>query len=367
MSADTKGDQGEPLEEEKQHGEPLLCSECFLDMGLKIDAYRIGFSKNIACPNCGKYDGKKLDLELGLKLTYRFFVRGTLFRCEYGAAPTIQFNEHKYGEHEFVGTEGIYDDIKLIESKLKIGLFSYGPRMWMIGEVEPLKDLQNISTRCKIIQRILNEYSGRLLLPEDFIFRLRVNPQRPGDPLQYDSPPDEFLGTGRLDSPTLPILYAFQDIEGCIHECRVTLEDELYLATMNPERPLKLLDLTELLKDSTTEFESLDMAIHMLFFAAKHSYEISREIAIATFNDGFDGLLYPSYYSQVRNGAIPFETAYGISIRKLEPLQPYARSQVMENICLFGRPVKNKVLTVKCINRLVLKKAMYDYHFGPIL
>src|SRR5690606_26331163 len=131
------------------------------------------------------------------------------------------------------------------------------------------------------------------------------------------SQPDKYLGRGRLDSLEQPIFYCSQDIESCVHECRVTAEDELYLATMRPTRDLRLLDLTGLLSEvDVTEFESLDMAVHMLFFASNHSYEITRAIAIEARKVGFEGLLYPSYFSQVRSGAMPFETVYGISVRR---------------------------------------------------
>lgn len=56
----------------------------------------------------------------------------------------------------------------------------------------------------------------------------------------------------------LPIMYASQDLQICVHECRVTAEDDLYVATLAPSRDMKLLDLTELLTEDVSEFESLD-------------------------------------------------------------------------------------------------------------
>jgi hypothetical protein len=80
----------------------------------------------------------------------------------------------------------------------------------------------------------------------------------------------------------------------CVHECRFTAEDELYVATLFPTRELKLLDLSALLKEEhSTEFESLDMAVHMLFLAGKHSYDISREIARVVHSVGYDGVVPP--------------------------------------------------------------------------
>jgi hypothetical protein len=62
----------------------------------------------------------------------------------------------------------------------------------------------------------------------------------------------------------------------------VTAEDELFVASLAATRDLKLLDLTQLLyEEHVTEFDGLDMAVHMLFLAGPHSYEITRLIAQA--------------------------------------------------------------------------------------
>jgi hypothetical protein len=50
--------------------------------------------------------------------------------------------------------------------------------------------------------------------------------------------------------------------------------------------------------------------------AGAHSYEICRAVASSAREAGFHGIAYPSYFSLLRTGAMPFETAYGISIRR---------------------------------------------------
>lgn len=145
----------------------------------------------------------------------------------------------------------------------------------------------------------------------------------------------------------------------------MAVEDDLFVATLRANRELRLLDLSVVLKENDTEFESLDMAIHMLFLAGSHSYAVSRAIALAAANHGFDGLIYPSYLSLVRLGVQPFETTFGISVRRLSAA--YARSQVIENLAVFRRPIAGKFVEVVCINRLVLKQVGYDLLFGPVL
>jgi hypothetical protein len=108
------------------------------------------------------------------------------------------------------------------------------------------------------------------------------------------------------------------------------------------------------------------MAIHMLFLAGEHSYEITRDIARAGRDAECDGIIYPSYFSLLRTGARPFETAYGISIRRFPEAAEYAKAQMIPNFALFGRPVEAGLVRVDCINRLVLTQIGYNAHFGPV-
>jgi len=340
----------------------LLCSNCFTDEGLRLDAFKIGIDTKKKCRECNSTDGKKLSSEQIAKLSHRFFVRGTLHKALYGAAPIIQFNNRQ--KTNIKVSDALSQDIRLIEKSVGVGFLYYGPRLWMVGEIEPLDDLRADKRKSQVLERIVNDYPRVTLNPDDTFYRLRVNPEYPKDHLQYDSPPT--TGNGRLDSSNLPILYGSQDLEVCVHECRVTVEDELYIASLQPKVELNLLDLTELLEEDVSEFESLDIAIHMLFYAGDHSYEICREIALKVKEGGYDGIIYPSYFSTMRTGAMPFDTVYGVSIRKLPLYTEYAKSQVIPNIALFGKPIQEEKVIVKCINKLILSKVQYDVTFGPV-
>jgi hypothetical protein len=103
----------------------------------------------------------------------------------------------------------------------------------------------------------------------------------------------------------------------------------------------------------------------MLFLAGKHSYEIIRKIAVAAKSAGFDGLIFPSYFSLVRLGVMPFQTTYGISHRRIESLQDHQESMAVPNLALFDRPIASGDVEVRCVNRLVMKQVHYGYQFGP--
>lgn len=353
---------------EAENDEPvLLCSDCFADEGLRIDAAKHGLEQQDACPNCKSTEGRKLTKKHIEGLAWRFFVSGTTVRCDYGAAPVIQCNEYHYGKSDISPSPWLKNDIKLIEDAAKIGFFHYGPRLWMVGEVEPLKALQDLAMRPQVVDRVLKEYPARELIEGTKFYRLRIGPNRPADPMEYDSPPATHTGNGRLCSPGFPVMYGSQDIDTCIHECRAAAEDDIYVATLKTRHDLRLLDLTHLLEEDCTEFESLDMAIHMLFLARSHSYEISRTIALAARDAGFDGVIYPSFFSLIRTGGHPFETAYGLSLRRFHPRRnQYAEAFTIQNLALFGRPLEKGIVGVECINRLILTQVGYRGHFGPV-
>jgi hypothetical protein len=345
----------------------VLCSECFEDQGLKLDAQNFGSDDASTCPNCGATSGKKLTQKAVGALAHRFFTWGTLLRLEYGAAPRIVGNNLR--ESSEIDTSPWFEaDLRLIEKTTGIHYFYYGPRTWMVGEVTPLKELQEPNTRSGVVQRIINEYPTRILEADEIFYRLRKGPKTPADFGEYDSPPMGIVGDGRFDFTDFPVMYGSQDLPVCIHECRAAAEDEIYVGTLVPTKSLKLVDLTAVLDEGEgmTEFESLDMAVYMLFFAGKHSYEIARAIAIAAKAADFDGLIYPSYFSSLRTGAMPFETTFGISLRRVRRLADYEKSKIIENLALFGRPIEQGHVKVKCIDKVIINRVDYGFHFGPV-
>lgn len=341
----------------------VLCSLCFSNEGLKLDAERIGTTSSEVCPTCGSNTGLKLDRHHALWLVHRFFVVGSLHKTEYGGAPVIQFNVMRKNEidpHPYHAA-----DAALLERVLGIGLFYYGPPLWAVGEVEPLKALEDPTQRDGIVQRILAEYPRFSLTPDQAFYRLRKGIGSSVTPSAFDSPPDHLCGKGRLDSPSLPVLYGSADLELCVHECRVTVEDLVHVATLRAARPLVLLDVTGVLEEPVTSFESLDMAVHMLFLAAEHAYPLARAIADAAAEAGFDGILFPSYFSLLRTGQPFLETAYGLSTRTFSGAAEHEAQKIVANIALFGHPIADGRVLIDCINRLYLRQAAYDLGFGP--
>jgi len=144
------------VKEQQEQEEFILCSECFSDPGLVLDARNIGLEDAGPCPNCSTVGAPKLTSRLALSLAHRFFVAGTIHRTEFGGAPVIQFND-RIGESDDLG-DRLSTDVALFEDVVGIHFFRYGPRLWMVGEVGPLKALQERTSRGAILERILEEY-----------------------------------------------------------------------------------------------------------------------------------------------------------------------------------------------------------------
>ena len=344
----------------------IACSNCFINEGLRLDAERLGEDDSSLCPRCAANEGRKFTPARLATLAQHFFVWGSVHRFDYGVAPEIQFNDRRKTDIDLPGS--LRADAAVFEDALGVGFFLYGPRFWMFGEIEPLKELQHDETRSAVIDRILCEYGSRILTAQDKFYRIRKNPSEPSQDGQYDSPP-RGLSNGRLDTPASPALYASPDLQTCLHECRVTAEDDLFVATLRPVRDLKLLDVAALLDEpqEVTEFESLDLAVNMLFLAGEHSYSITQELSRSARSAGFDGVIYASYFSMLRNGVKPFETTYGISNRMIPQYKKFEETKLSANFAIFGRPIQEGLIDVSCINRVVLSSVFYSVHFGPVM
>lgn len=166
-------------------------------MGLRLDARRLGKENSSVCPRCKNKDGHKLTTQLLARLAQEFFVWGSVHKCSYGAAPRIQFNDRR--ETDIKLPRSLRTDVTIFEEELGIGFFYYGPRLWMVGEIEPLKELLEEATRSIIVDRIISEYDTKILTSRDYFYRVRSNLTDPSSISEYDSPPPN-RDKGRLTS-----------------------------------------------------------------------------------------------------------------------------------------------------------------------
>lgn len=324
--------------------EIVLCSNCFNDAGLRIESEKIGRKLLSVCPNCTALNGHKLTRGDLQELLVTFFWNGSFYRSEFGGASRIVSNPDRYKDSDVIFPPWLESDATLLQDVLKVGLFHYGPPLWRFGEIEPLKELRSKKTRMKAAMRLIKDFPTFVAGPEFPIFRLRTGiPEGlEANENQYDSPPNQYLGSGRLDQENFPVLYASQNLEICFHECKITLPQETFVCHLRPDRPLSLLDMrAEIENDGPTEFESRNLAIHYLFSSDRVSYDITRSVAAAAANNGYEGIIYPSYFSSWK------------------PEKIY-------NVAIFGRPIGDGRLKVMGINRAFIRQASYEYTLGPL-
>ena len=323
----------------------VLCSECFADQGLQIEAKNLGTASRHTCRNCGSISGHKLDRTSVEELAQNFFTYGSFVKSEYGGASILRFGDWDKNNREVRFSVWLDTDAALIERTIKSNLRYYAPATWRLGEVEPLETLCDPATQPSAAIDVVIRFPRRKLPVGTMFYRLRkgIPWKEQGSESQYDAPPVGCSSGGRLESPGLSVLYGSQNLEICVHECRTTKADDCHLGTLRIARQLELLDLCESIdNDGPTPFESLYLAVQYIFSAEEHSYSAARAIALAANAAGLDGVIYPSYFSSLRGGTIP-------------------------NIGLFGHPIANGKVNLVCANRLILERADYAVRLGPCM
>lgn len=314
------------------------CSECFHDTGLRKVSEKFGNSSPRPCPNCGSLEGSKLTHKALEVACTEFFVRGSIFSGKGWFAPMLQFNYHDRPIDE-VGREPLRKDIRLLSEAFGLKVFLYGPPLWMFGK--PVEEGGEQSWETSDYQKICDYHHERELNSNATFFRVQRNIEFTPEDARFCSPPEEFRRTyGRFDSPELPILYCSLDVETCLHESRVSLEDDIFVATMRPTRTLRLLDLTSP-KTGFTISPFDDPRIWLKSLIYDHgSYDVCQQLALHIRSLGYDGFVVESYFQQVAQA----EHA---------------------NLCLFGRPVVAGSVGVEGVNKVNLHNVSYEFGFGP--
>ncbi len=378
----------------------VACSECFDDEGLRMDARSMGLHDSSTCPRCEACDGKKLNRDGIEKLARSFFVWGSYHKTTFGGAPILNIEHlpeptipshsanqgfrfmitqllegHLFDGEDYTAMDSeskkawCIKDKALLEDILNVRITLNAPREYDVGITENLENLRQGDKYEQIISKILESYPTREFTPNDKFYRLR-NLDRgessefdPTDGMQFDSPPprigndeEKEVEYGRFDSCDLSVLYGAPELATCLHECRVTKEQDLYVATLKPTRSLQLLDLCVFPDEiDTNPFVSIDHTVASLFEEGSDVYPISRKLALAAQNEGYEGVIYPSFYSDLHNGKRSSEPEKG----------PSSKPWVSKNIGIFGKPIQDERLLITCINRMHLQEVEYTFYFGP--
>jgi hypothetical protein len=275
-----------------------------------------------------------------------FFVAGS-FVAE-TLAPVYQVNDCNPHPARFDVT--LNDDAKLACSLTAQVIFDYGPPLWRVGEVDLKRAFdEGGETRAAAARAFVADAPRIELATGTRVFRIRKNP-KPDETIAtaaaFDPPPQHIKRSpGRWDDGHAAVLYASDDIELCLHECRVLIADEVVVASLRTVRPLTLLDLTaDFPLTGPTPFEDPNIFARFLSLSRHEQWlDYARAVARAAEAAGLDGIRYTSYYAQAKH-----------------------HSDAL-NLALFGRGIEAGDLTIEAVNRVRLTDARYQFSFGPVL
>lgn len=316
----------------------LGCSNCFLDVGLRKVIESLGKKVNRSCPSCGSSIGAKFTKQALDAICSEFFVQGSVFSGRGWFAPLIQFNQYDRPIDE-IGGESLRADIRRLSQSFGVRVFLYGPPLWMFGK-PPEEDGSQAWTDADF-QTICDYHHERTIGPQTQFFRVQKDIKSRPDDARFCSPPDEFrTECGRFDSPSLPVHYCSLDVETCLHESRVKLSDDIFVATLRPREAIKLLDLSSPKSDvEVSPFDDPRIWLRSLIYDHA-SYETCQRLAAHIYSLGYQGFIVESFFQQ-------------------------AAKKKHLNLCIFGRPVVSGSVLVEGINRVSLRNISFEYGFGP--
>jgi hypothetical protein len=107
----------------------VLCSDCFKNVGISIEAQKIGTSTTLPCPKCKSANGAKLTKEKLQTLQFKFFLGGSQVTA-YFPSP-IGVGGAELSSSQFEGNT--WDDYLLMKSLTDIELRWYGPHLDRLG------------------------------------------------------------------------------------------------------------------------------------------------------------------------------------------------------------------------------------------
>jgi hypothetical protein len=247
-----------------------------------------------------------------------------------------------FGSSDLFGTESLNSDLTYLEREHGIYCFYNGPPLWQFGK--PWGEDGNVDWSMSDFDYIIENCPSRTIVGENILYRAQRNvPEMEICDGRFCSPPESVQTSWRFDSDDTPICYAAFDVETCLHESRVVLSDDIFVAVMAPKRPLRMLDLSECnTPPGVTPFEDPKIWLLALLYASEASYEVCRKLAKRIRERAYDGFIYTSYFQQASE-------------------RPHL------DVAIFGRPIRDGLLEVTSINKVVLRNVAYDWQFGPVV
>lgn len=323
----------------------IACAKCFVNWGFRQVVAVYADLPEATCPRCAQVGALITSKKLS-EAIQTFFVGGSY--TPETMAPVYQVNRINPDPARFDVT--LEADAKLACALTGEVIFHYGPPLWRVGEVDLKHAFDAGGVERELAASNFVASAPTVKLPVGTrLFRIRKNPtsdETIATPAAFDPPPSHIERLpGRWDDGNNAVLYASDDVELCLHECRVLIADEIVVATLATARQLVLLDLTaNFAIRGATPFSDPEIFAHFLSLSRNEQWlNCARLIARTAQTAGYDGIRYTSYYAQAKH-----------------------QSKAL-NVALFGRPIETGGLVLESVNRLRLTNAHYTFSFGPVL
>jgi hypothetical protein len=333
----------------------MLCSDCFRNEGLRLEAEKVGLKDSKPCPECGKTTGAKLDEEKLGDLVDRFFKEGSRtwedrtprFRSNYTHSPVpLDFDQW------------LDEDGKKIQEEHDLARFRASARR--LGHTALYKEIKAViedrtatvalATRLEApFSKIFGTANSSLVYRGTKLYRVRTDPPSVTKPTDFDSPPDSIRREpGRFDRLGFPVFYGAFDVDTCLYERGVQAGQEIVLATLKAVRDIPVLDLDMVVGPpsfSPPDKGLIDMAYYLkarLSSKEKEDYEVLRHFAEFLRSQDQSGIQYGSFYREV------------------------SKNKSAMNIAIFGFPIAEGMLELLSVNRIRLSTVSFDYYLGPL-
>jgi hypothetical protein len=322
----------------------MICSDCFHNEGLRLEARKIGVASEEICENCGATSGRKITTTEQVRLLMQnFFMHGSVPQDIGGWAPVYWWTD-RIERDDTTFDDTLRGDYELIKEKLGVCVFQHSPPLWRLGYTYQYEELEKNHPE-KALSFVISAGKEQIIRKGQKIYRIRTNPTSIYENGAFDTPPLHLKKEcSRFDTEHLEVFYGALDIETCLHECRVTLVDEVALATFEAAQDIRVLNLFDGIEQppgSDRTWESVEILMYKLCHSSVKEYPKCRQLAEAVLHAGYEGMIVRSYYSQVEEVALP-------------------------NVLLFGHPESDGKIGLHSLNRVKLDRVEYSFTLGPL-
>jgi len=331
---------------------PLVCSHCFKNVGLRRAAAKFGTGSDTSCPFCCLQGGIKLDKRAVEELFRDFYCHGSQTAMY---LPRVFTEGDSDADIQLERSAGV--DYELLKKLAGLSIRRHTPRLYELGFTEIRSDIDDVlqqdpaSASEEAAEKLRDAFRKLLECGFEYemqegerIYRARISPNNPLEDSEYDSPPSTKATANRIATAGERILCGAFNIQTCLAEIKPDIDElihhKIFVASLKAVSNLKLIDFTE--RPEQPRSPELRMTLGAFFEANQRSYHLTQFLSRFARKQQYDGIIYPSAMECTA-----------------------AHKGTWKNIALFGAPISDKKLLVESVNRVLVRSVTQDFDLGP--